>query len=99
MDLQLPSTAEQQASASEKFPCFSGLNLLHIRREVGKLLDLIGGNGIFDEYTRHDVSHIDSMIQQLTELIIPASTQELMTPTDWLLIVCNYSALLIVERG
>ena len=87
MDLQLPSLAEQRASKGEKFRCFSGLNLLHIRREVQKLLGLIGGNGIFDEYTRHDISHIDSMLYHLTELIIPTSTRELMTPTDWLLIV------------
>ena len=87
MHLELPSLAEQRASKAEKFRCFSGLNLLHIRREVQKLLGLIGGNGIFDEYTRHDISHIDSMLYHLTELIIPTSTQELMTPTDWLLIV------------
>jgi molecular chaperone HtpG len=87
MDLQLPSLAEQKASKAEKFQCFSGLNLLHIRREVQKLLGLIGGNGIFDEYTRHDISHIDSMLNQLTELIIPPPTQHLMTSTDWLLIV------------
>jgi molecular chaperone HtpG len=90
MDVQLPFLAEQNASATERFPCFSGLNLLHIRREVQKLLGLIGGNGIFDEYTRHDISHIDAMLKQLTELIIPASTQCLMTPTDWLLIVWLY---------
>jgi hypothetical protein len=57
---QLPSYAEKRAAQCESLAAFSGLNLLHIRRSVKQLLGLIGRDGIFDEYTIHDISHIDS---------------------------------------
>lgn len=84
--MQLKTQAELAAKQAEVLPAFSGLNLLHIRRELSHLLSLIGRDGIFDEYTRHDISHIDKMLSGL-EWLIPQSTRQLMTPTDWLLIV------------
>jgi molecular chaperone HtpG len=80
----LPTNAEKQAKASETLSAFSGLNLLHIRRSVTELLGLIGRDGIFDEYTVHDISHIDSMLDSL-DWIIPDSTKQIMSPADWLM--------------
>jgi len=72
MAIQLNSNAEQKAQLGESLPAFSGFNLLHVKRQVSELLGQIGRNGIFDEYTRHDITHIDAMLQML-DWIIPRS--------------------------
>jgi hypothetical protein len=87
MSVDVRSLAEQQARQAEALSAFSGLNLLHIKRQVALLLQQIGGQGIFDEYTRHDISHIDAMLSMLTECIIPARTQDVMSKADWLIAV------------
>lgn len=86
MSVELKSLAEKRAEVAQSLPCFSGLNLLHVKREVAELLGQIGGQGIFDEYTKHDISHIDSMLN-LLDWVIPKRTQESLSPADWLLIV------------
>jgi molecular chaperone HtpG len=82
----LPSFAEQQAKAAEEFSVFHGLNLIHIRRQVTHLLSMVGRDGIFDEYTHHDISHIDKMLENL-DWIIPEETKSIMSPADWLMTV------------
>jgi hypothetical protein len=82
----LTSQAEIQASAAERLPAFSGLSLLHIKRQLAELLALFGRGGVFDEYTKHDISHIDAALDIATWLI-PADTASIMSPSDWLLIV------------
>ena len=80
------SRAEQFAFKATECDVFGKLNLSHIRSGVEEILKLIGRNGIFDEYTLHDMSHIDEMLK-LLDFIIPEPTVALMSPTDWLLIV------------
>ena len=82
----LQSVAERRAEVAESLPAFSGVKLLHIKRQLEILLGLIGRNGIFDEYTVHGVSHVDKMLTSL-EWIIPDSTKEQLTPADWLIAV------------
>ena len=41
---------------------------------------------MFSEYTKHDISHVDGMLN-LLDFIIPDKVQEVMTPTDWMMIV------------
>lgn len=82
----LPSFAEQQAKAAEVFPAFHGLNLIHIRRQITQLLAMIGRDGMFDEYTNHDISHIDKMLANL-DWLIPEDTKIIMSPADWLMTV------------
>jgi hypothetical protein len=82
----LDTYAEQQAITAEELPAFSGLKLLHIKRNVAEILKQIGGEGIFDTYTRHDISHIDEMLKAL-DWLIPSDTKEIMSPADWLLLV------------
>jgi molecular chaperone HtpG len=86
--IELNTDAEILAKQAELLPAFSGLNLLHIKREVSQMLSQIGKGGIFDQYTLHDISHIDEMLKIL-DWLIPKETKELMTPTDWLLTVLS----------
>ena len=82
----LTTYAEKQAERAESLPAFSGIKLLHIKRQLSELLSLIGRGGIFDEYTRHDISHIDEMLTIL-EWLVPENTKSIMSPADWLLTV------------
>jgi molecular chaperone HtpG len=82
----LTTQAEMRAQEAEDLPAFSGIKLLHIKRQVAELLSLIGRNGIFDEYTRHDISHIDEMLEIL-DWLLPEDTEAIMSPADWLLTV------------
>src|ERR1700722_13044936 len=87
MNVELKSLAEKEARKAEELEAFSGLNLLHVKRAVAELLAMIGGQGIFDEYTKHDISHIDSMLDLLESLILPTSTAKKMSSADWLMTV------------
>jgi len=82
----LETHAEAQAEKAESLPAFSGLKLLHIKRQLAVLLGLIGRNGIFDEYTCHNISHINEMLK-LLDWLIPDKTKQIMSPADWLLTV------------
>lgn len=84
----LKTFAENKALEAEKLRSIGGINLLNIKRKIESALSLIGRNGIFDEYTKHDISHIDAMLESL-DWIIPQSTKEQMTQADWLIIVLS----------
>jgi molecular chaperone HtpG len=88
MDVELQTNAEQEAQKAEDLPAFGGIKLLYIKRQLAHLLSLIGRNGIFDEYTRHDVSHVDKMLT-LLDWLIPEGTKSAMSPADWLLTVLS----------
>lgn len=88
MVITLNSNAERNAEKAESLKAFSGIKLLHIKRQIAHLLGQIGKNGIFEEYTKHDISHIDEMLN-LLDHIIPQATIEKLTPADWLLIVLS----------
>jgi hypothetical protein len=77
---------EKRAQEAERYSPFDGISLLRIKRALEELLALIGRGGIFDEYTKHDISHVDAMIKSL-DWLVPAATAKLMTPADWMLIV------------
>ncbi|MFI8179571.1 ATP-binding protein [Actinacidiphila glaucinigra] len=53
-----------------------------------ELLGRIGQFGFFDEYTKHDITHIDAMLVKL-DWLVTAETRKVMTPADWLLIVLS----------
>ena len=84
--IDLETEAEKRAQKAEELPAFSGIKLLHIKRQLGTLLGLIGRDGIFDEYTKHDISHIDEMLKIL-DWLIPEDTKDIMSPADWLITV------------
>lgn len=86
--MEFQTNAENKAVKAENLSAFCGFKLLHIRNKITQMLALIGHNEIFDEYTRHDITHVDEMLR-ITEWVIPASTQEAMTPADWLMLVLS----------
>lgn len=88
MEVELTSFAETQAEKAENLKSFSGLKLLHVKRQIALILAQIGRDGIFDEYTKHDITHIDNMLESL-DWIIPESTKTIMTPSDWMMITLS----------
>jgi len=82
----LETEAEKRAQKAEELPAFSGIKLLHIKRQVDELLGLIGRDGIFDEYKKHDISHINEMLKIL-DWLISEDTKGIMSPADWLITV------------
>jgi hypothetical protein len=74
------SNAEQRAKRAEDYPSiFGSINLTAIRENIGEILKLIGRDGIFREYTLHDVNHIDAMLA-LVDKLIPSDTA---SPGRW----------------
>ena len=88
MAVVLESSAETNARVAEDLTAFAGIKLLNVKNHVASLLALIGRDGIFDQYTRHDISHINAMLLSL-DWIIPESTKSIMSPGDWLMIVLS----------
>jgi hypothetical protein len=82
------SDAEHRAAKAGELEAFSGFNLAHVKQQVAELLRHIGEGGIFDEYTRHDIQHIESMLE-MVKWLIPTPTQQEMSTADWLLIVLS----------
>lgn len=69
MSIELSSIAETNAEKALSLSAFSSVNLRDIKDKVKSLLGLIGRDGIFDEYTKHDISHIDGMLASLDNII------------------------------
>ncbi|MEV4831485.1 ATP-binding protein [Micromonospora sp. NPDC049257] len=81
----LMTTAELRAQEATALSAFSGINLVKIRSEVAEALSHFGRLGIFQEYTKHDISHVDGMLG-LYNWLIPDDTQKKMSSADWLLL-------------
>ena len=82
----MDSFAEKKAQECLTFNFCSNLNLQSIKDKLAIMLKHIGDNGMFAEYTMHDISHVDGMLN-LLEKIIPNRTKDDMTPADWLMTV------------
>ena len=83
---ELMTKSEQHALEATKLPAFEMVALTGLKTQVAEMLSLIGRtNEVFATYTKHDISHINAMLKHL-DWLIPPSTQEEMTPVDWLLI-------------
>lgn len=83
---ELTYEAEQRALKAEELKAFSGLNLLHIKRSVEKILDRVNTGGFFTEYTVHSIDHVNSMLDILS-WVVPEKTKKDMSPADWLMTV------------
>lgn len=82
----IESKVEQKALGCVAYRFCEGLNLLKVKQKVETILKHVGDNGIFFEYTMHDITHVDGILL-LYDRIIPESTKVVMTPADWLMIV------------
>lgn len=86
---ELKYTAEKQALLAKDLKPFSGFDLKHTKDTLEDMLNHISRNGMFCEYTKHDIDHVDAMLE-LLDIIIPEKVQkEVLTPVDWLLIVLS----------
>lgn len=82
----LNSRAEKKAQEALSLPFFQGFNLLYAKNTLADMLNHIGRNGLFSEYTKHDISHVDGMLK-LLNFIIVQEANDIMTPSDWMMIV------------
>lgn len=87
--MSLNTHAEQSALAAQTIKAFGDVNLVGIKEKVSDALKLIGRSRVFAEYTMHDISHVDKMLESL-EWLIPDETKRVMTPADWLLTVLAF---------
>lgn len=83
---KLDSIAEKKAQDCLSFSFCGSLNLQVIKDTLARMLNHIGDNGMFAEYTMHDISHVNGMLA-LLDKIIPDKTKYIMTPADWLMTV------------
>jgi hypothetical protein len=88
MDKTTLTYAEQLAKEATELNAFNSINLLGIKESLTKMLGQIGKNGLFDEYTKHDINHVDIMLGLIND-IVPEQTKKIMTKADWLLIVLS----------
>lgn len=89
MNIIINSNAEKHAIEAMSLSSFSSININGIKESLQTMLAQIGRDGIFDEYTKHDITHINTMLEML-DYLIPKSTQDIMTSADWLLIVLSF---------
>ena len=88
MATTLKTNAEKKAKKAINLtsPYCKGLDLKAVKDLVQSTLAKIGRNGMFDEYTMHDISHVNGVLA-LLDKIIPQETAIAMTNADWLMIV------------
>lgn len=86
MDVSLKNKAEQNALNACGLKTFQGFDLRNAKKVLAEMLSAIGTNGMFSEYTKHDITHVDGMLN-LLDFIIPSKVQDVMSPADWMLIV------------
>lgn len=85
----LESNIEKLAENSRSLNFCNGINLLKIKNTVAEMLDVIGKNKIFAEYTLHNISHIDEMLK-IADWLIPEKTKSKMTSSEWLMITLSF---------
>lgn len=85
MNDKLRNYVEIQAEKAENLSFCRGLKLLHVRDQVEEILGHIGKAGIFEEYTVHNISHIDEMLG-IIEWLIPDETKKEMKSAEWLML-------------
>lgn len=76
---------EIQAEKAENLSFCRGIKLLYIRDKVETMLEMIGRGSIFEEYTIHNITHIDQMLK-IVEWLIPEKTKKSMTYAEWLML-------------
>jgi molecular chaperone HtpG len=82
----LTTNAEAKALEARKYTAFAGIDLGFIKSKVDEITRHIGKDGIFTEYTRHDITHINQVLTSLN-WIIPHNTVIIMKAGDWLMLV------------
>ena len=79
---------EKRAEQAESLSFCNGIKLLTIKKTIASMLNTIGTNEIFEQYTVHDISHINKMLK-IAEWLIPETTKSKMTSTEWLMLTLS----------
>lgn len=82
------SRIEALADTARERSALGGFNLASARHELKQLLEGIGRTQEFSTYTRHDITHIDALLQS-TDWIIPERTWAELTVADALVITLS----------
>ncbi len=83
--MEFAGKIEETASTAPSLEAFSRCSLYAIKDSVTKILEIIGREGIFAEYTRHDISHINKLLEML-DWLVPHATRQRMTVADCLMV-------------
>lgn len=82
---KLEYNIEKRAEKAENLDFCKGIKLLKIKDAIASMLSIIGSNGIFEQYTVHNISHINEMLN-IAEWLIPKSTKDKMKDAEWLML-------------
>lgn len=55
--------------ATQNCEAFKGINLLSIKDKLTVILNNIGANGMFDEYTKHNITHVNGVLELVDKII------------------------------
>ncbi|MDB5469437.1 MAG: Chaperone protein HtpG [Caulobacter sp.] len=78
---------EGRAERATTRPGFA-VNLSDVRRATSEILELFSESKLFKEYTKHDISHVNSMVS-IAEWLVTDSCYELLTDADCFFIVLS----------
>lgn len=84
----LKSVAEKKALEALYIDVFRGFDLSNAKNILTQMLNHIGRDKMFSEYTKHDISHVDGMLRLLDDIIVEKA-KNVMTPADWLMLVLS----------
>ncbi|PPK92954.1 histidine kinase/DNA gyrase B/HSP90-like ATPase [Kineococcus xinjiangensis] len=82
------SLIEKHALEAQRRTALGGFNLAFARSRLNELLAAIGRTPQFATYTRHDITHIDALLEA-TDWLIPETTKQHLTIADSLLITLS----------
>ncbi|MGR5240327.1 HD domain-containing protein [Photobacterium damselae] len=83
--VKLNSLIENKAVKAQNIDIFHSISLLNIKNKVNSILNQIGKNEIFDEYTKHDITHVNAMLD-LVNTVVESDTFEKLTYSECLMI-------------
>lgn len=81
MATTLKSNAEKKAIKALRSTYCEGLDLKTVKENVARTLNHIGDNGMFAEYTMHDISHVDGVLGLLDKIIPPETAAKMTNAT------------------
>ncbi|MDD9177239.1 MULTISPECIES: HD domain-containing protein [Aliivibrio] len=86
--MTLSSKVEKKALKALDLPAFQSISLKDIKSNIETMLNHIGREGVFSEYTKHDITHVNSMLS-LVDIIVPSSTFDRLTSAECLMITLS----------
>lgn len=84
----MPHDIEQRALAVQGTKALASVNCEAIRDAIQPLLSSINRPPSFSQYTSHDISHVNGMLDVLNWMI-PKETKSRMSPADWLMLTLS----------